>query len=243
MTEEKKPKRMKLTILEVKPRQVINAERGTTKLTFKAHNEDGEHWFYTFRNSLFETIEGGKDKTLEADVITTESEQWGTQRDVKQLYVDGQPLGSKGRSGSWGGKSPQEIASIENQVRAKLIVELRIAGVFDDNHPTYKKCLLWLDKLEVAEKAKAITTVPKQESSQVKVFDLTGVEEPFEEAKQEGTVPKTTEELLTWIMEKMNWKSSTPAKSFIVNKCKIPEEKIESDPLGVYYEVKALQGW
>lgn len=148
---------------------------------------------------------------------------------------EGKPSGNgyQMSKGEWAEKQRIERESIENQVRAKLIVELRTAGVFDDKHPTYKKCLMWLDKLE------APTAVPKQESIPVKA-----VEELFpEEEKPQGTVPQTTEELLVWIMEKMNWKSSTPAKSFIVNKCKISEEKIESDPLGVYYEVKALQGW
>ena len=117
-------KRTKLTILEVKPRQIINEARGTTKLVFKARSDDEEHWYYTFRFSLFETIEEGQGKTFEADVEVKETEQWGTQRDVKQIYVEGQPVGGK-KPGGWQprGKSPEERTSIERQVAAKLAFE------------------------------------------------------------------------------------------------------------------------
>ena len=54
----------------------------------------------------------------------------------------------------WADKQRVERTSIENQVRAKLIVELRITGAIDDKSKLYQKCLEWLDKLDVQPKTK-----------------------------------------------------------------------------------------
>ena len=115
-------KRMKLEILEIKERQSVG-DRGAIKLTFKAKSDDEEHWYYTFRSSLFETIESGEGKTFEADVEVKETEQWGTQRDVKQIYVEGQPVGGKKQ---WQARqdSPETRASIERQVSVKIASEI-----------------------------------------------------------------------------------------------------------------------
>ena len=245
MAEEKKPNRMKLTILEVKPRQVTNAEKGTTKLTFKANNGDGEHWFYTFQKSLFEIIEGGKDKTFEADVITTESEQWGTQRDVKLLYIDGQPVGSKGRGGSWGGKSPQEVASIESQVAAKLIVELRIAGVIDDKNTLYKKTLDWC-----SEKLKATPQNPKPANPEQAKEDIKDLwpEPPIEpspepveigEQKPEPTI-KTIQALLNWVASHGSKKYD---RSWVLKTFSFDETKMHDNPYECYLEIKQMMNW
>ena len=136
--------RVKLEITEVKERQPFG-DRGASKLNFKAKVGEEEHWFTTFSNRLFETVEKGKGKTFEADVVTTESE-YGTQRKVTQIYVDGQPVGGQKQ---WQARqdSPEKIASIENQKRADIIAQLWMADKLKDSSSQVKKLLKWLDEL------------------------------------------------------------------------------------------------
>ena len=62
--------------------------------------------------------------------------------------------------------------------------------------------------------------------------------------KEEGNgIPQTTDELYAWVAEMNKWNDPKPARSWIVNKIKIAESKIDSDPVGCYHEIKALQGW
>ena len=68
----------------------------------------------------------------------------------------------------------------------------------------------------------------------------TAVAEP---AKLSGGIPKTTEELYDYIARMMKWKDSKPARSWIVNKIRIEEARIDSEPEGCYYEIKELMGW
>ena len=70
--------------------------------------------------------------------------------------------------------------------------------------------------------------------------------EPLEstpEGSEGNGIPKTTEELYLWVAKMEEWPDSAPARSFLVNKVKIEEAKIDSDPTGVYHETKALMGW
>lgn len=53
----------------------------------------------------------------------------------------------------------------------------------------------------------------------------------------------TTESLFQWVADKKNWKKPTASRSFLVNKCKIAEERIDNEPQGVYEEVKELMDW
>ena len=71
-----------------------------------------------------------------------------------------------------------------------------------------------------------------------------GQSEPEGEKKGEvNGIPKTTDELYAWVAKMMKWKSSQTARSWLVNKMKIEESKIDSDPAGCYHETKALMGW
>lgn len=161
---EKKIERKILTITQLKEVERVG-ERQIEKLSFKAKAEaDKELWYFTFRTSLFDVIKEGA--TINADVEISSREYEGntyTDRRVVQIYVDGQPLGAKGRGSSWGGKSPQEIASIESQVAAKLIIELRIAGIIEDEHDLYKQVLGWCSgKLKSAAETKPIKPSPQE---------------------------------------------------------------------------------
>jgi len=53
----------------------------------------------------------------------------------------------------------------------------------------------------------------------------------------------TTDELLEWVATQMGWKSAKPARSWLVNKCRILEGTIDEDPEWVKNEVSQLQGW
>ena len=50
-------------------------------------------------------------------------------------------------------------------------------------------------------------------------------------------------DLETYIFKRMKWKDAKPVRTWIINKCGISEERIDSDPDGVLEEVKALMGW
>lgn len=66
-----------------------------------------------------------------------------------------------------------------------------------------------------------------------------------EEAGQPPVVTDdlTKEKLFEWVKEKMKWKTTTAVGSFLVNKCKISNERIEQDPEGCKTEISALMGW
>jgi len=50
-------------------------------------------------------------------------------------------------------------------------------------------------------------------------------------------------DLFTWIAENMGWRDTKTARSWIVNKCKIAEKRIEQDPEGVRTEIAQLENW
>lgn len=56
-------------------------------------------------------------------------------------------------------------------------------------------------------------------------------------------IPKTTEDLYAWAAKMMKWKDTKPVRSWLVNKVKIEEARIDSDPEGCYHETKELMGW
>jgi len=77
---------------------------------------------------------------------------------------------------------------------------------------------------------------------------LTKVVEPkapvsptVETEQSSGTMPP--EALYQLIADRMTWKDSKPAHSWMVNKCRIEEARIKSEPEAVWLEVKALMGW
>ena len=121
--------RMKLKIMEVMARQEVGDNK-IPKLSFKALNENGaEHTYFTFKTSLFETIE--KKGELDAEVETETKGDYINHK-ITQLYVDGQPVQVKK---DWSGKSqltPEQWAekdrierrSIERQVSAKIAAEI-----------------------------------------------------------------------------------------------------------------------
>lgn len=163
--------RLKLTITEVKDRQPVG-DKGAVKLTFMATEGESDKAlsYFTFSTRLFETIEQGKEIDCDVNISTRNWERDGdiqtfTDRKVTQIYIDGQPVGGQRRQGGYG-YSPEKLASIEAQSRAKIISELWIAGVIDKDSAEVKNLRTWLlgggIKAEI-KKPETKTQAPKQE--------------------------------------------------------------------------------
>lgn len=260
-------KRMKLEILEVKERQSVG-EKGAIKLTFKAKGDDGEHWYYTFRSSLFETIEGGQGKTFEVDIEVKETEQWGTQRDIKQIYVEGQPVGGK-KQGGWQprGKSPEELELSRRSFALSYAKDLAVAKLIEVNDvlTTAEVYYRWLGaftasialKTTPKDAVKKTTTAVKSTTQETDI-PAPNIEQAEHDSKElfpeggskglgtkepKGKIPKTQEQLFNYVAKHAKHRDTKFTKSFIINKFKIPEKRIDEDILGVYYEVKELMAW
>jgi len=160
-------KRAKLTIVELKEQQPVG-DKGAIKLSFKAKDEAGNQlWYFTFSKRLFETIEGSKDKEIDAEIVTSEREWDGNtyvDRKVTQIYIDGKPVGGGGGGGyARYQDSPEKIASIEAQKRADIIAQLWIADKIKDTDPLVKQLKGWLGNVPVEAKKEATKPPQKEE--------------------------------------------------------------------------------
>jgi len=88
---------------------------------------------------------------------------------------------------------------------------------------------LWGEKKEETPEAKPKETQPE-------VIDV----EPSENVSDTAG---SSQDLFEWIAVNMNWKNASGAKTWIVNVCKIPVERIDSDPEGVKAEIAQLKDW
>src|SRR3972149_11819031 len=104
-------KRLKLSIIEVGQVQEIQGKTGAfSKLSFKAKNGDGKELSYAvFTKALFEAIKQGE--TIDAEVEPTSKEMPDgntiINRNIKQIFKDGQPVAVKGRGWQQGGTPEQ----------------------------------------------------------------------------------------------------------------------------------------
>ena len=114
----------KLTVLDIKETRSV----GNSKVTdFMAKGEDEKTLKYSFWGDTFgQHIK--KDAVIEADVEMKESDKTDAEgnhfinRTIKQIYVDGQPVSVK-KPGGFVPRSisPEQQASIEGQVAAKIV--------------------------------------------------------------------------------------------------------------------------
>jgi len=143
---------------------------------------------------------------------------------------------------AWAEKDRLERHSIEAQTAFKGIVELvktyiELKAVPDKRlQDVYDKSLNWAE-------AHFTLRTPSAPKPSEKPVPKKGKSEDTEERGPEQPSDSKTEDLLQWIADKMKWKTTKTARSWLVNACKIPEDKIDSDPSWVYSEVKSLQGW
>ena len=121
--------RKNLTIIELKEIEKVG-DKQIPKLSFKATDGDGEHWYHTFRTSLFEAIIKGQ--TINAD-IETSTREYGdnkyTDRRITQIYLDGQPLGGKKQQPYYRGKSPEELTLSARSYALAYAKDLAVAQV------------------------------------------------------------------------------------------------------------------
>ena len=73
--------------------------------------------------------------------------------------------------------------------------------------------------------------------------DLWGEPESPQPTETPINLESKREELYQWVADKKGWKTTKPVRSWLVNACRIPEDKIDTGPEGVLQEVKTLQGW
>ena len=101
-----------------------------------------------------------------------------------------------------------------------------------------------------------LAPTPAEDEEPLDVAEETPIEEPPEveqppddllEGKPQESPPSILESkregLFQWVADKKGWKSTKSVRTWLVNVCKIPEKKIDTDPDWVYQEVKTLQGW
>lgn len=173
-------KRLTLTVAEIRERKPVG-EKGAVKLEFRAKGEEGdkEFLYFTFSQSLMDVIEQGKGKAIDCDVVISTREWDGntyTDRNVKQIYVGGQPVSSRrGPAGAYG-DSPEKVLSIEAQTAYNGAIELMtnaihapasISEVIFDK--LFKKALEWgTDRLErslragVSQRAKSNAALERE---------------------------------------------------------------------------------
>ena len=146
-----------LTIIEIKDVKEVGT-KGAQVLAFKARGKDGkELWYSTFRRSLFDAIKPGRSIAADVEVKTQEREgATFTNRQVNQVYVGEQPVAVKGQFQGYrnSGKSPEEIASIEQQVAVKALTELMVAGKIPIDSDEGVLMLAWC-RMRLAPKQKS----------------------------------------------------------------------------------------
>jgi len=140
----------------------------------------------------------------------------------------------------WAEKDRIERWSFEAQVAYKGIVEL-VKTIYstdkeipDELKKVYDVALNWaLAHFQTSNptptKPVWQATKPTQEATEPEPIDWGSNEEKI-----------TTPELLSWVAEANSWKNTSACRSWLVNKCKIDEDRIDNDPQGVYDEVKQL---
>jgi hypothetical protein len=137
--------RKKLLVLSVDDPKVIN-DKGTKKLCFKASDDSGHDYsYFTFRESLFESIKANA--TLDSEIETSTREYEGntyTDRKVNQIFVGGEPVAQK-KPFVNRGKSPEEIADIRAQCAFKLINQAWCAGKLNTDHPLIDRLMKFMD--------------------------------------------------------------------------------------------------
>ena len=183
--------RKNLTITEVKSVEKVGKNQ-TPKLSFKAKDGDKELWYFSFRTSLFEAIKEGQ--TVNADVETEQRGEY-TNRRIVQIYVDGQPVVSKGSGRSYG-KSPEEL---EQQARLMILAYAKDLAVADkipleDIPKTADWFYTWL---QVKDKVAS----PAIQTTQVKDPVAQEPEDLFEEHPPTGKNVQNITELKSLIMK------------------------------------------
>ena len=147
----------------------------------------------------------------------------------------------------------EQNSSIQAQTALNRAVDLAITQLANEGPPDivdidwirdtakeFYQLLQSLTQISEGEATKAETKQHKEIQESKKPAIITETEEGAQGTTAEGL---TTDELLEWVATQMGWKSAKPARSWLVNKCRILEGTIDKDPEWVKNEVSQLQGW
>lgn len=156
----------------------------------------------------------------------------------------------------WADKQSLERASIEAQTVFKGTPELVKTLAEYPKSELAKAAERWaMGKLNGQPTTKPLTPTTKEKPTTVTKLAMPenigevltkAASEPAPAAVTATLKPSegfTTTNLFDWVAENMKWKNSKAARTWIVNVCSIPEERIDSDPVGVMAEIAQLQGW
>jgi len=148
----------------------------------------------------------------------------------------------------------EQNSSIQAQTALNRAVELAIAQLANEGPPDIVD-IDWIKDVakEFYQLLHSLTQNSEGKATKVEGKSHKETKESKEpitgEAGQTGSEPRatgetlTTDELLEWVATQMGWKSAKPARSWLVNKCRILEGTIDKDPEWVKNEVSQLQGW
>jgi hypothetical protein len=156
--------RKKLSIISVEPLKHWG-DKNLPILKFKASDESGKELSYEiFANqSLIDACP--QTGILDCDVETSsriKEDQTYTDRKIKQIYVNGEPIDVK-KKGGWQGRSPEERLSIERQTCLRCACDILPPGMsgVDDILITAEKMLQWVRN----------GTIPCKEVKEIKTAD------------------------------------------------------------------------
>ena len=126
--------RKQITVKEVHEPRKFTSSQGKDLQVYSFTGTDGVK-YQTLSDTIGKSFIAGK--VLDADVETTTKGEY-TNHNIKQLYEGGEPVSGKRKA--WGGKSPEELKSIEQQVAVKAVVDLWIAGTISIPKSSLRGC-------------------------------------------------------------------------------------------------------
>jgi len=191
---ERKTERKNLTITQVEEVKKVG-DKQIPKLSFKAKDGDKELTYFTFKSSLFDSIKQGQ--TISADVETSTRDWEGneyTDRRVVQVYIDGQPIATKGGN-FYRGKSPEEL---EQQARVMVLSyakdlavaeKIPVVQIINQADVFYA----WVKRNELAKapesKSKSKTSAPAKTSAPIVEAPETNGEDWEKLGKKSASMP------------------------------------------------------
>ena len=144
-------------------------------------------------------------------------------------------------------RQPQETNA---QVAFKGIMEAFSAGKLEYTSPFVLAALAWaMERIGQHPKpAQKSTTEPKnpieQRTAEIdKVQSGTSGKDVDVEQAESEIVADKVDKMFLWVAENMNFKNTTPVRTWIINRCKIDKDRIESDTENVMKEIAEIQNW
>jgi len=201
--------------------------------------KQGDEWLHF--EDRFEEFRNAKDKTYEIERANIKVDK-GYWKPVIKADEIKNVLKQEAIKEIQKGAVDTRQASIEGQVAIKAIVDLWIAGKLTDKDREVEVTRLWLiDRLNKtffgAEDAKEIKTPDKVDSE---TLDSSRGEQTEKRVDDDAW---TAEKIFKYVAEKMKWKNTSPAKTWIINTIKIEPSLLETDPKEALELIKQRMGW